>query len=164
MTEESTGQRVRVDASELRAAGVSTGARISASGVITNVDAAGQVITLEELRVALDGRDVALTGQTLIIAAEDTLRSSFKKNAAKLAWTIPAGICASLLLALVVAADYNDLLDIEPRYWELLLKVIAVCAGIWFLYAVVTARGLKTIDRVAGEFADEIAPNRTPPP
>jgi len=155
MSEERPGSRVLAPAARLGATGLSKGARVSASGVVTDVDRAG-VVTLEDVRVEIDGAKASPGDQTLIVAAEDSLRSSFRRNAAKFAWTIPAGICASLLLALYVAADYNDLYDLEPRYWELLLKVIAVAAGLWFVYAVVRARGLKTASRVAREFTDEI--------
>jgi hypothetical protein len=155
MPGEKDGLRVVVPAATLGAPRLSKGARVSASGIVTGVDPAGSM-TLEDVRVAVDGADASPAGRTLIVAAEDTLRSSFRRNAAKFAWMIPAGICASLLLALYVAADYNDLYDVEPRYWELLLKGIAVAAGLWFLYAVARARGLKTANRIAQEFTDEI--------
>lgn len=161
MTEQSAEPTVRLAASRLPAGSLSPGARVSASAVVEDIDATG--ITLGDVRVVVDGDDVAPPGRRFAIAEEDALRSAFKKHAARLAWMIPAGICASLLLALVVAADYNDLVDVEPRYWELLLKVIAVGAGLWFLYAVARARGLKTSGAAAREFAGEIAWGRRPP-
>src|SRR2546426_7937568 len=125
MAGEDWPQRLRLDATSLGSPEIAPGSEISASGIVASVDADGRVITVGRARVTLDRKEIPLRGQTLVVVTQETLASAFKRNVAKLAWAVSAGICASLLLALLVAADYNDLFDLEPRYWELLLKVIA---------------------------------------